>query len=232
MIQPLIWIEGIIGAGKTTAAKEIGKKLQLHVYCEPINEKLLKMYYNDQKRWGFSFQIDMLHKRFAIQMEAAYRAVNNYGAIIDRGLPADRIFAKMLMNNNKIHPAEWEIYEHAYDILIKSLTPPNLLIFLNVSPEIAYERIKERDREAERGDLLPLNYLIQLHQVYQELWNELHSGEHPWSQGLEIWKVDWNENWQSLDPLIEQIKVHYNILNISFQEHAHSIQRTQKNTIQ
>jgi deoxyadenosine/deoxycytidine kinase len=231
MIQPLIWIDGIIGAGKTTAAEELGKRLNLQVFREPVNEELLKIYYQDQKRWGFSFQINMLHKRYDIQLEAANPVINYSGSIIDRALPADRVFAKMLMQDKKIHPIEWEIYEQAYNVLTKSLTPPNLLIFLDISPVTALKRIKQRDREAERGTSLPMHYLKRLDQFYKELLNDIRTNNHVWSLGMEIWEIDWNEDWKSLDPLIEKIKEHYNLLNLS-QEHTFVRQRIQNNSLQ
>ena len=155
MIQPLIWIDGIIGAGKTTATKEIGDSLELSIFQEPLNEDLLKIYYEDQISWGFSFQIDMLNKRFAVQSEAAITAQYRKGVIIDRALPGDRVFAQMLMKDKKIHPINWEIYESAYNMFIQILPAPNLLIFLDVLPEVAYQRIKNRNREAETSSLLP-----------------------------------------------------------------------------
>ncbi|MHA1976800.1 MAG: deoxynucleoside kinase [Candidatus Hodarchaeales archaeon] len=211
MVQPLIWVDGIIGAGKTTAAIEIGNALDLEIFQEPLNEALLKIYYEDQNQWGFSFQIDMLNKRFAVQSEAAFSTQHRNGVIIDRALPGDRVFAQMLMKDKKIHPINWEIYENAYNMFIQSLIPPNLLIFLDVTPEVAYRRIKNRNREAENSSLLPLSYLSRLHSEYQTLLRELASGKHPWR--MEIWIIDWNEDWQSFTPVIENIKTHYRVLN-------------------
>ena len=218
MIQPLIWIDGIIGAGKTTATKEIGDSLELSIFQEPLNEDLLKIYYEDQISWGFSFQIDMLNKRFAVQSEAAITAQYRKGVIIDRALPGDRVFAQMLMKDKKIHPINWEIYESTYNMFIQILPAPNLLIFLDVLPEVAYQRIKNRNREAETSSLLPLAYLHRLHMEYQNLLSEISTGQHPWSSQTEIWIIDWNEDWQSLKPVIENIETHFRVMNFFHQE--------------
>ncbi|MHA1995398.1 MAG: deoxynucleoside kinase [Candidatus Hodarchaeales archaeon] len=223
MVQPLIWVDGIIGAGKTTAVIEIGKALKLEIFQEPLNEDLLKIYYEDQNRWGFSFQIDMLNKRFAVQSNAAFSTQHRNGAIIDRALPGDRVFAQMLMKDKKIHPINWEIYETAYSMFIQSLIPPNLLIFLDVTPEVAYQRIKGRSREAENSSLLPMSYLRRLHSEYQKLLTELASGEHPWSSQMEIWLIDWNKDWRSMKPMIENIKIHFRVLNFFYQKAKETI---------
>ncbi len=223
MVQPLIWVDGIIGAGKTTAAQEIGNSLGLRVFKEPLNEDLLKIYYENQTEWGFSFQIDMLNKRFAVQSEAAYIAHYQRGVIIDRALPGDRVFAQMLMKDRKINSINWEIYEYAYNMFIETIKPPNLLIFLDVTPKVALQRIKNRNREAEQSSLLPLSYLQRLHLEYRTLLLQLVKGQHPWSSHMEIWLIDWNEDWQSLKPIIENIKIHFRILDFFYQEQKETL---------
>ena len=60
-----IGISGLIGAGKTTLAKALGKVLNLPVYYEPIIEnEYLEDFYRDMKRYSFSFQIYLLNCRF------------------------------------------------------------------------------------------------------------------------------------------------------------------------
>ena len=213
MIRPLIWVDGIIGVGKTTAVRELGNRLQSHVFYEPVDEGFLKIYYEDQNRWGFSFQIDMLHKRYEIQLEASDVINNGGSAIIDRALPGDRVFAQMLMKDGKIHPREWTIYEYAYMLILSLLPPPDLFIFLDISPEVAYERIKNRNRKAESDNLLPLQYLKRLHREYQYLLDEIKSGHHPWSARMEVWEIDWNEDWKSFDPIVENIHTLTQFLN-------------------
>ena len=57
-----IGISGLIGAGKTTLAKALGKLLNIPVYYEPIIEnEYLEDFYKDMKRYSFSFQIYLLN---------------------------------------------------------------------------------------------------------------------------------------------------------------------------
>ena len=50
-----IGISGLIGAGKTTLARELGKVMNLPVYYEPIVEnEYLEDFYRDMKRYSFS----------------------------------------------------------------------------------------------------------------------------------------------------------------------------------
>ena len=206
MNQPLIWIDGIIGVGKSTAVTKLGQSLNFQVFPEPVNEDLLKIYYEDQSRWGFAFQVDMLNQRFSLYLEAIRQISNGYGVIMDRCLPGDRVFAKMLHNTGKIHDIEWMIYENSYNSFIKTLPPPNLLIFLETSPINAFRRIEKRAREAEDPNLLPLEYLKKLYQEYHKFLDQILSGDHPWSLKMEVWILDWNKDWIPLDSIVNDIQ--------------------------
>ncbi len=104
--KPIIWIEGNIGAGKTTLSHILEKELGYRGFYEPVDSNpYLQDFYEDPKRWAFPMQIEMLHRRYAMQQLAAYEctAYSEYhGAIIDRGLPGDRVFAKIHTDEGNI----------------------------------------------------------------------------------------------------------------------------------
>ncbi len=195
--KPVIWIEGIIGCGKTTLTKAISRKLDFRAIYEPVNLELLEMFYKDQDRWAFAMQIDLLHRRYALQKLGSFESITGKGVVIDRGLPGDRVFAKMLYNAGKMDKIEWAIYERAYSVMTNSLIPPSVIIFMEVSPEIAQHRIKNRDRKAERGDLIPLAYLQELEQGYLELLSEIESAYPAWSRGMKVIRLPFNNTEES-----------------------------------
>ena len=192
--MPLIWVEGIIGAGKTQFSREIGQRLGLRVIEEPVEANpYLKKFYEDQKKYAFGMQMWLLHERLVMQRLASDEAtgVGGYkGAILDRSVSGDRVFAKMHMNCGNIDPLDWHTYERAYNNMARTLLPPTLLVFLDVQPETAYQRMKHRNREAEVG--VPLQYLVDLRQAYKDLIREAEHGLLPWSHAVRVSRIPWD----------------------------------------
>lgn len=208
MYGSIVWIEGIIGAGKTTLTNQLADIFQFRPILEPVETNpYLERFYQDPKRWGFAMQIELLHRRYAMQKLAAYEATmcgGFKGSILDRGLPGDRVFARLLRLSGNMDELEWQTYERAYSIMACSLTPPSLLVFLDLEPEVALERVRARARSAEAG--IPLKYLQDLRKGYLDLLVEIESGQHAWSRGMEVMRIPWNVDHQPVEALVKALK--------------------------
>lgn len=154
----------------------------------------------------------LLHQRFAMQQLASYEATGvggSEGAILDRSLSGDRVFAKMHMAAGNIDPLDWETYEMSYGIMARNLLPPTLLVFLDVQPETAYERMKRRNRSEEAG--VPLDYLRALRDGYQELLHEAESGLLPWAHAVRVSRMVWepdtltSKQWDSVAQTVKDM---------------------------
>jgi deoxyadenosine/deoxycytidine kinase len=199
-IRPYVVVEGIIGSGKSTLSKIIGERLNLRILHEPVDSNpYLTLFYQDPKRYAF-----------AMQKLAAYEAVSpdtTYaGAILDRSMSGDRCFCHLHMLANNILELEWETYEMCHEVMACSLVPPSLMLFLDVDPKIALERIRERSRTAEVG--IPISYLENLRNEYYDLMVEIEAGMHPWSRGMKVVKIPWNIPHQNPDKIIAIIEHH------------------------
>jgi deoxyadenosine/deoxycytidine kinase len=202
---PVVWIEGIIGAGKSTLTKSVSEALSLRPIYEPVEDnEYLVPFYKDQKRWAWPMQVELMARRYGMQMLAMGEAMNGHGAILDRGMPGDRVFAKMHVRAGNIHEREWRTYERLYDQMTAFITSPRLLVFLDVDPSVAMERIKNRGREAEGG--IDIGYLRDLRTGYLDLLVEIESGAHHWSRGMEVVKLPWNVDHQSPEVVVDEIR--------------------------
>ena len=202
----IIDIEGLIGAGKSTAARKLAGRLEFRAFHEPVEADYLDKFYQDPKGMAFEFQMRQVARRIWIHKAAvAEPYLGEYkGSIIDRGIIGDRVFAKMHYQAGNISPEQWATYELLFDDAIHRIRPPALLLFFDVDPSVALERVKNRNRGAE--STMDLTYLTDLRKGYLDLLSEVESREHSWSNGLSVKRIPWNADNQDIGPIAEMVK--------------------------
>ena len=206
--KPMVWVESNIGAGKTTFVREFSRFLGYRPYFEMADSNpYLKLFYGDFKRWAFPMQIQLMTRRYAQQQSAAYETLVHSewnGAMIDRGLPGDRVFARKHFDMGNISGLEWDTYQELYELMTRTLTTPSLMIYLDASPDVCFKRARGNDNSRNRDAETPMvddsfyKYLVDLEGYYFDLINEIKDGGNAWSSGIKVVQLDWNEN--SLDP--------------------------------
>lgn len=206
LFRPIINCEGILGTGKSTFCKEIATRLNYRLIEEEVEKNpYLEPFYKDPKSFAFSMQIYLLHKRFAATQLASYESlgIGGYaGSISDRGIQGDNVFCKLHMEAGNISKLDYETYQMAYLVMSRTLLPPTTMIFLDVQPETAYNRMKKRNRNAEAG--VPLDYLVKLRAGYLELIDKAEKGLLPFSARIRILRIPWDvempskESWDAL----------------------------------
>lgn len=202
----LVYVEGIIGAGKSTYCKEVGQRLNYRVVEEPVGDNpYLKLFYDDPRRYAYEMQVYLLHRRIGLQQLAAAEALyspNFDGAMIDRSLFGDRVFENLHYEDGNIS----ELQHHAYDVATRSMQlmvyPPTTLVYLDVEPEVALERIKRRSRSCESS--VGIDYLHRLADGYHKLLEAAKTGRFPWSHAVQVLVVQYNveiekvETWDAV----------------------------------
>lgn len=180
-------VEGIIGSGKSSLGKRLTELLtEVGLPCkffeEEIDMPFLSLFLSDMKKYAFAFQVAMLKNRQSVYKQAVDFARNSNGvAIVDRSLHGDYAFALMHHDRGNISDEEWLAYE---DILEKTKLPgPSVIIYLDVYPTVAMERITKRDRLGEKSTYT-LEYLSDLDANYKVAMEE---------SPISISYLDWNE---------------------------------------
>jgi len=211
-MKPLLWVEGIIGCGKTTFSREVGKRLNFSVIEEPVDTNpYLEKFYQDPKTYAFGMQIYLLHRRYAMQKMAALISLGVgpfAGAILDRSLSGDRVFASLHTAMGNINQLDWDTYEYCYNVMCHELLPPTKLIFLDVQPKTAYERMRQRNRGAEAA--VAIDYLERLNEGYQKLLQEAESGLMPWGHAVKVSRLIWDPttavpDWDAISATIKDV---------------------------
>ncbi|MDF1563027.1 MAG: deoxynucleoside kinase [Deltaproteobacteria bacterium] len=159
-----IALAGNIGTGKTTAAKILSRELGYELFDEPvIDNRFLRHYYADMKRWSFTLQLEFLIRR--VEHHELIATVPK-SCVQDRTLYEDpEIFAKYLHGLGYMTGDELDLYFEYFDRLSRSLHKPDLVIMLQgVTPTGLLDRIKTRGRKEEQG--IPEDFLQGLSGYY------------------------------------------------------------------
>jgi len=144
-------LAGNIGAGKTTAAKLISQKLGFELFDEPvIDNRFLRDYYADMRRWSFTLQLEFLIRR--VEHHELIHTVRK-SCVQDRTLYEDpEIFAKYLHGLGHMTNSELDLYFEYFQRLSRHIVQPDKVICFDVpSVEVLLSRIRTRGREEEKG---------------------------------------------------------------------------------
>ena len=210
-----ITIDANIGAGKTNACHAIASAATAsghpaRVLEEPTHHPkfnhFLQRYYEDLRTGrntggGFGMQMFMLTQRYEQHRLAVETAWGDQGQVIvqDRPIYGDTVFATTAMERGFMTPEEYHLYVDVYRNMSRDVMPPDVFVFLDVSPEECYDRMHSRGRSQEEG--VPLDYLQQLYANYQKLLGEMRR------RGVKVLTVDWS----GFGPPVEILK---NILEL------------------
>ena len=155
---------GNIGAGKTTAAKLISQSFGFELFDEPvIDNRFLRHYYQDMRRWSFTLQLEFLIRR--VEHHELIHTVTK-SCIQDRTLYEDpEIFAKYLHGLGHMSDTELDLYFEYFKRLSKQIKHPDKVICFDVPHiDVLLSRIKRRGREEEKG--MQSNFLRGLNGYY------------------------------------------------------------------
>lgn len=162
--KAFVAMAGNIGAGKTTGAKLISQEFGFELFDEPvIDNRFLKDYYADMKRWSFTLQLEFLMRR--AEHHELIRTVPK-SCVQDRSLYEDpEIFAKYLHGLGHMDDRELDLYFEYFNRLNRDLPRPDLIFMLEV-PDVGIllNRIRARGRIEEAG--ISLEFLTGLNAYY------------------------------------------------------------------
>lgn len=160
-----VTIAGNIGVGKSTLVSILAEEFGWQPYYELVaDHPYLDDYYADRERWGFHSQIWFLSQRFEQHQEIADTPVS---VCQDRSIYEDyEVFVKGLLEQGIFSHRDFRTYRRLFQALVRSITPPTLLVYLNASVPTLLERINGRSRPYERS--IPAAYLEQLNRRYEE----------------------------------------------------------------
>ena len=159
-----IVVEGPIGVGKTSLAELLAERLQARKLLEgPEENPFLSQFYTDMRRYAFHTQLYFLLNRFRQQQELIQFDLFKQSLVSDYLFAKDKIFAYLTLDDNEL-----ALYERLHPLLEMRVQKPDLVLYLQASTDVLFQRIQLRARAYERE--LSWTYLEDVNKAYNHFF--------------------------------------------------------------
>ena len=153
-------VEGPIGAGKTSLARQIAHHVQGDLVLEaPEENPFLPQFYRDMARYALPTQLNFLFQRVDQIRPLAQSDLFKRATVSDFLFDKDPLFARLNLSDD-----EFVLYEKIYAYLKPQTPTPDLVIYLQAKTETLVERIAKRGAAMEQG--ISETYLARLADAY------------------------------------------------------------------
>ena len=209
-----IALEGPIRVGKSTLAKIIAEKLNGQLIVEPENNHFLNAFYEGERGAAFQAQFEFLIQRYE-QLRALEAGPNSRKTIVaDYIFEKDKLFACINLTDDEL-----AVYNRYYNVFRSQLPTPDLVIYLQATPEVLKKRMKKKNAAGEKA--VSDDYIEEVSKAYEHFFFHYTSSDLLVVNTSDIDFVDRNEDLQELlRRLTEPIKGTQYFLPLGSQEAA------------
>ena len=142
----VVAVEGNIGVGKTSLTRLLARHLDGRVVEEKVEDNpFLERFYEDTGAHAFQTQLVFLMNRYKQQLTLTQKELFDELTFIDYIFARDKIFAHVNLSDDELG-----LYNRIASELEEKLVRPDLIIYLQASSDVLFERIQSRGRRMER----------------------------------------------------------------------------------
>ena len=150
--------------GKTTLAKRLAEVFNYQILLEDAHENpFLDRFYQNRKQAALATQLFFLFQRTQKIGDLKQQDIFEPVRVSDFLIEKDPLFARINLDAD-----EFQLYERVYRQLIIDAPTPDLVIYLQASPDRLLDRIERRGIASERQ--IEKGYLEQINEVYSEFF--------------------------------------------------------------
>jgi deoxyguanosine kinase len=186
-----IAIEGPIRVGKSTLARILAERVNAQRISEPEDNPFLNAFYEGENGAGFRAQFAFLIRRFE-QLHALDLASGSPRTVVaDYIFEKDKLFACLNLTDQEL-----ETYNRFYNYFREQLPTPDLVIYLQATPEVLKKRVKKRNVANEKT--INEDYLEEVISAYEHFFFHYTSSDLLIVNTSQIDFVERNEDLQEL----------------------------------
>ncbi len=157
-----IAVDGPIRVGKSTLARILAETFQARRISEPEDNPFLDRFYKAEAGVAFQTQMWFLFERHE-QLRRERAEGFDTPAVADYLFEKDKLFAYINLSD-----AELNLYNRYYQQFREAVPAPDLVIYLQASPEVLKQRLKKKGVAGERA--ISDAYLEQVIHAYEHFF--------------------------------------------------------------
>jgi deoxyguanosine kinase len=186
-----IAVEGPIRVGKSTLTRILAERLNAQRVMEPDSNPFLGAFYEGERGAAFQAQFAFLVRRFE-QLRALDLGPHSQKiAVADYIIEKDKLFACINLTDQEL-----DVYNRYYNYFREQLPTPDLVIYLQASPEVLKKRLRKKNAPGERA--VSDEYLEEVVKAYEHFFFHYTSSDLLIVNTSDIDFVDRNEDLQEL----------------------------------
>lgn len=186
-----IAVEGPIRVGKSTLANILADRLNAQRVTDPEQTSLLRAFYDGEPGAAFQAQFAFMIRRFE-QLQALDLGARSQKLVVsDFIFEKDKLFACLNLNDQEL-----ETYNRYYNYFREQLPTPDLVIYLQATPEVLKKRLKKKNAPGEKA--ISEDYLEEVVKAYEHFFFHYTSSDLLIVNTSEIDFVERNEDLQEL----------------------------------
>ncbi len=194
-----IAVEGPIGVGKSSLARQLAARLEATIVLEDAENPFLADFYAGRAGAALQSQLFFLLNRHRQLIGLRQADLFSQATVCDYLFDKDKIFAYLNLDDNELF-----IYQRLYDLLAKDIPPPDLVVYLQAPTDVIVRRLRDRAKDPERETLDPdPDYVRELNEAYQHFF--FHYSATPLLV-VETSQLDLQSSDEAVDDLVRQIR--------------------------